>query len=669
MHTLAQLARSYLEAGGWQFVGEKPSLFHFNRRTDGGNIESVLVWTWSEDHTPSRILRRSGHAHRDAREATLLKGIKAELSREPTAAGYLLVESKVGLSQNLIVEASRLFGERGGIRVPVQFFDTAYKIDRPEARRVRSALGNLIRSATPARIPQPFAKRAKPGLGTKSGIGSDIVGHLAAELARPPERSRLYLIDGPAGSGKSVAFSALAASLHESFIAAKRATKEHPRPIVFLPEHLRGRKLGYVDDILAAVAGTEVADLTTVEQFKWLLRTGRSTWMFDGLDEFYGASSDFLSFLEEALSDPASKAQFVICARDSLLGANSVVRKFIDRQAARDVEILELEPWTNSTWRTLAQARYTPGVHADKHAEKFVSAVERSKQVAALAQNPFYCSVLLSHFMSDQSLPPDDLLALDLLVERMVEREHGKRVFQWQDFVDFEALASAIHYEIGRLGIKLPSGSELDALIRKLLDEEAREMLFDLLGGVAHRLQRFDLRAGMSATELERLVSGVAMNADARERTRLRMALIRFAFFSPCRKSGSLDFTHHILAEYFAARYAARMLIRTLEQTDTERSNSGKAMDVVTAVGTAPVAEGSIFHRYFVRELSRRPKQRAALAAIVSRRGIKDAGVSSFLDLVLHDAHNDKAALPEGRWGSAFAAFFKGGSARDPRVN
>ena len=672
MHTLAQLARSYLEAGGLRIVREKPGLLHFNRRTDSGAKESVLVWSWTEDRAPSRELSKSEHAAREAREAVLLKGIAAELRREPSATGYLLVESKVGLSQNFVVDASRLFGERGGIRVPVQFFDTAYKIDRPDARRVRSALGNLIRNATPARIPQPFCKRTSLGQASKSEICPDIVAHLAAELGRAPERPRLYFIDGAAGSGKSVAFSALATSLHEAFIAAKRASKEQPRPIVFLPEHLRGGKLGYVDDILAAVADTEVAELTTAEQFKWLLKTGRSIWMFDGLDEFYGASSDFLSFVEEALSARNSKAQFVICARDSLLMASPAVRKFIERRIARahDVEILELEPWTNTTWKALAQAQFKRAAHAETHAEQFVSAVERSTKVAALAQNPFYCSVLLSHFTSDRALPPDDLLALDLLVERMVEREHGKRVFQWQDFVDFEALASAIHDEIGRLRITSPSGGDLDALIRALLDEEARELLFDLLGGVAHRLQRFDdLGAGMSAEELGKLVVGGALNADTRERTRLRMALVRFAFFSPGRKSGSLDFTHEILAEYFAARYAARMLIRALEQTDAERSNSGKAIDAVAAVGTAPVAEGSIFHRYFVRELSRRPKQRAALAAMVSRRGIKQASVSSFLDLVLRGAHDDETALPEGRWGSAFTAFFKGGSARQPRVN
>ena len=671
MNTLTQLARSYLEAGGLKIVREKPGFLHLNRRTDNGAQENVLVWIWTEDRARSSELTKSELAAREAREAVLLKGIAAELRREPSATGYLLVESKVGLSQNLVVETSRLFGERGGIRVPVQFFDTSYKIDKPDARRARSALGNLKKNAAPARIPQPFCKRTNLAKASKSESYPDVVAHLAAQLGRPPERPRLYFIDSAAGSGKSVAFSALATSLHESFITAKRACKEQPRPIVFLPEHLRGGKLGYVDDILAAVAETEVAELTTAEQFKWLLKTGHSIWMFDGLDEFYGASSDFLSFVEEALNARDSKAQFVICTRDSLLTASPVVRKFIERRLTRtkDVEILDLEPWTNTTWKALAQAQFKPGAHGEAQAQQFVSAVEGSTKVAALAQNPFYCSVLLSHFISNRALPADDLLALDMLVERMVEREHGKRVFQWQDFVDLEALASAIRDEIARLGITIPNGGDLDALIRRLLDEEARELLFDLLGGVAHRLHRFDdLGAGMSADELGKLVVGGAIN-DTRERKRLRMALVRFAFFSPGRKAGSLDFTHQLLAEYFAARYAARMLLRTLEQTDEERSNSGKAIDAVAAVGTAPVPEGSIFHRYFVRELSRRPKQRAALAAMLSRRGIKQANVSSFLDLALRGAHDVESTVQGGWWGSAITALFKGTSARQPRVN
>ncbi len=92
----------------------------------------------------------------------------------------------------------------------------------------------------------------------------------------------------PPAAGKSVAFNALVAALHNGFVVAKNARQAAPRPIVFLPGHLRGRRVGYVDDILAAVAETDVAELTSPEHFKWLLKTGRSVWMFDGLDEFYG---------------------------------------------------------------------------------------------------------------------------------------------------------------------------------------------------------------------------------------------------------------------------------------------------------------------------------------------------------------------------------------------
>ncbi len=43
--------------------------------------------------------------------------------------------------------ATRALGDPGGIRVPIEFFDTSYKIDRLEARRARSALGEVIARA------------------------------------------------------------------------------------------------------------------------------------------------------------------------------------------------------------------------------------------------------------------------------------------------------------------------------------------------------------------------------------------------------------------------------------------------------------------------------------------------------------------------------------------
>ena len=322
MTILAQQARSYLEAGGFWLVRERAGALHLQRESRGKS-EHILLWCDEEADSNGR-----DSSVRRRRETDLLCNFEREMRAAPRAVGYYLVDRRLGLSQNFVTEATRLLGSSGGIRVPAEFFDTAYKIDCAEARRARSAIGDVIALFEKVRrVAQPCSVRSSLAPGSRRDLHHDLVEYLETSLLHANPLPKLHLIDGAAGSGKTVAFNALVAALHRGFIAAKRARQDLLRPIVFLPQHLRGKSIGYVDDILAAVADTDVADLTSPDQFKWLLKHGRSLWMFDGLDEFYGGSPDFLSFLEEALTTRGSQAQFVICARDSLLELKSSFSK------------------------------------------------------------------------------------------------------------------------------------------------------------------------------------------------------------------------------------------------------------------------------------------------------------------------------------------------------
>jgi hypothetical protein len=101
------------------------------------------------------------------------------------------------------------------------------------------------------------------------------------------------------------------------------------------------RRRNAFDDIIAAVAETDIAELTTAEQFKWLLRSGHAVWMFGALDEFCSGGRE--------------------------------------------------------------GAAHSPRV------ERFVAALKRSSEVAALARLPFYCSVMLAHFHAYGDMPHDEL--------------------------------------------------------------------------------------------------------------------------------------------------------------------------------------------------------------------------------------------------------------------
>jgi len=664
MRTLCTDAQSYLEAGGLRLLRAERGFLAFERPERDGSSRTVLVWTDDEMRPPSGDLDKAQQTKRAAAEATLLEQFAAEMGKAPGAIGCYLVASRLGYSQPFLTEATRILGETGGIRVPVEFFDAAYRIERKEARRARSVLGGILALADNVRrVPQPFSVREdlSEGCGAKPSV--DLVAYLKTAVHNPGPKLRI--IDGAAGSGKTIAFNALSSALYHEFITAKRARHARPRPIVFLPEHLRGRKIGYVDDVIAAVAETDIAELTTAEQFKWLLKSGHAIWMFDGLDEFYAGGSDFFAFVAEALTAPDSRAQFVICTRDSLISSSPAFRDFLERQiAAGDtVEICELSPWTAEAWRQLAWLELEggrEGAMGSPRVERFVATLERSSEIAALAQLPFYCSLLLSHFHDNGGMPHDELDVLDLLVEGMIRREHGKRVFEWKDFVDVEALAQALEEEAIRHEVPVPEGDELEGAVCRLLDEQAPELLFELIGGLAHRLRRSP-QAGGDLTELSvddaRDMIGIGRpghSGEAEVLRRLRVALVRFAFFGAGRKAGSLDFTHEILTDYFAARYAVSMVVRALGAHEGIMNAEGVTSSVLSAlrnavkgaIGSAAVVPGSIFERYFAREMARDPGVQSALELVFRHGDLDDANVIRFLELLLRAERHERLKPP-----------------------
>ena len=141
------------------------------------------------------------------------------------------------------------------------------------------------------------------------------------------------------------------------------------------------------------------------------------------------------------------------------------------------------------------------------------------------------------------------------------------------------------------------------------------------------------------------------------------MVLIRFAFFGPGRRAGSIDFTHQILADYFAARYATSMLERALKSADS----TGEALKrhgqdlVIRAIGTAPVISGSLFYRYFVQALGKNPKLRRFLEQIVRTSDLQEQNVNDFLQLLLRESHSaaklQRPTGSSGLWGSMSGIF------------
>jgi hypothetical protein len=616
MSRLTPFARAYLEAAGYEVRRSEDDFLDMERT--GTAPGRLLVWTGDGARAVSGLggLFRSG---REAAEKLLLDAFAREMRAASHASGFYLVESRQGLSQPFVSEATRLLGEEGGIRTPVEFFDAPYRIDNRDARRARSALAELLTKAEARpRVAQPFYVRRGVAPESRKRGAADLVAFLETSIREQHDGPKLRIIEGSAGSGKTVAFTALVASLYRDFVDAKRARRSCRRPVVFLPSHLRGGRVGYVRDVIAAVAQTDIADVTSPEQFRWLLMNGFSIWMFDGLDEFYDGSPDFLSFIEEALSAPGSKAQFILCTRDSLMSSNRALREFVERHLAKgsaDVQVYDLAPWTADAWRQMARIELenaTTNGSGARRVEDFVTAVESSKEMSALAGLPFYCTLLLERFKKDGALPKDEFDALEFLVERMVDREHGKDIFRWQDYVDLELLAVTIEQEMSRRGLPMPAGFEARGVVAHLLNAEGRDILFELIGSIAHEQRRAPEKAagsdGLDADALRQLsgLANVAISLNDEVVRRLQTVIVQFAFFGPGRKSGSVDFTHQITADYLAARYAASLLKRELIGPDGGELSRDPAVltrAMRKAVGSMEILPHSLFCRALARQI------------------------------------------------------------------
>jgi hypothetical protein len=652
MSELARMASEYYRLGGYYITRQTPAFVEAETADPDASPARAFVWADDTILVESQSLSSAEKAEREAREKSWLQRFSVEMRAAPGALGYFLVPQRLGLSAQFITEATKAL--RGGVRVPIQFFDQEYRYDEGGKRARASVAGAVFESAANLkRAPQPFFRRSGLAESEKEPVQGDLVNYLKTWIAKAGQGPRFCLIDGSAGGGKTVAFNALATYAYQAFIARKlrqgREGEEDPgtagRPVIFLPQHLRSTgEAGHIDDVMAAAADTDMAAPVTPARFRWLLVNGFSLWMFDGLDEFYEGSKGFFDELAAVLDKASSRACILICTRDSLLTSSTALRAFVEARLARrngDTEILELAPWGEAAWNAIAALELGEGAKA----QKFVTALARSPVTAELARLPFYCSVLIERFRDDGGLPTNEFELLDTIFERMVRREHGKAIFRWQDFVDEDLLADALEEEAGKAGGPNAGDAKTRMAVAQLLDEQGKENVTELLSALAHACQRTEAAGtssgGLDASDIKELTDGAYIKNDlARdEHVRRLTALVQFAFFGAGRRAGTVDFTHPILAGYLAARYAlillrrgAAALPRRYEPRPSELNQPKAAIQ--QAAGTAPLDTGSIFVRYIAAEVAKDSELEEFLKAMAPVP-FERAVVAEFLQAIL----------------------------------
>ncbi len=494
-----------------------------NRPDVGGSYDTRIVWIVPADAEPSKYT------------PVLRPLIERLYSRYPDAKGTVLLPSGGGLSRPLQQELTSI-GIR--IRVPIQFFDTSFKVE--EAPRAASVIKD-IRDADTLRVQQPY--ELTDAQGAIVDEGSDLLAELGRTNGQDTD-SRVKIIVGRAGIGKTVLSRALFRDLYARFLSAKRQRGSGSRPIPLVPEHMKNIHALRTELLIDNFLRTDVAAPVKRSTFEWLLVHGFTTWLLDGLDELMAGDQGFFDYLLDVVTAPQSSARILIWSRDSLVTTSDAFMEFRELgQGTVDVyRLLEWGPAKKRDFAWIQHSRRLPtrGEQDPPRVAEFLARVDKAPLVA-FSGVPFYCSVLWGE--SDElpmGFSGSEVEVLDHLIERMLEREIGQKglldetvfiregVKQWLEAV-------ATDYVEGDVEVDRESAREYGEMVLRddVTDEQAEDAL---------------------------------------------LALLRFPFFIQGERRGGISFAHELIAQAVASRayardvakYPVRVAARIMERVNFE---------------------------------------------------------------------------------------------------
>jgi hypothetical protein len=252
MNSLRDQVLGYFETLSDYIVSEKADDFLvIDHAQVGGIIDTRLTWILEIPEYEDDIRQL---------ERKLLREFETRTRQYPNSSLWLVADSFGGLSRPFRSEADRY---NVNWRVPIQLFDTNFKVDG--SRDIQSAIKPLREAV--ARIPQPFSLLAN---NEAEEAGEDLLEHLWNDL-RYSQESKLRIVVGPAGVGKTMLFKALFSRLYEHFLKQKNAQEHFPRPIPFVPEHLRKIDILRTQELVDSFISAEVVTRISRTTFEWLV--------------------------------------------------------------------------------------------------------------------------------------------------------------------------------------------------------------------------------------------------------------------------------------------------------------------------------------------------------------------------------------------------------------
>ena len=503
MDDLTPLIEGYLTSADFKILHRQQNCIVADRPIFGRDRDTYVVWTIP----PGEELPRY--------EPSLRGIISTILPKFPGAKSFIIAHSRSGVSRDLL---HTLKENRTSFLVPIQFFDTAFKVE--EAPRSASAIGDIrAHSASQKRIPQPFECDE-----INIAENSDLLEHLSKTIALGAG-PKVNVIVGRAGSGKTILFRSLFSKLYEQFTTAKRQHGRMLRPIPLLPEHLKGSVAIRTEALIDNFLRTDIASPVKRETFEWLLTNGFSTWILDGLDELYTNETGFFDYLLELTTTPDTRSIITIFCRDSLLTSSSEFISFCDTFGkSSEISIYRLSKWNRNSkrmysWLFLENEIPTSNKTDTDKVSDFLSIIDNSPSLASLSGLPFYCNLMLEQFL-DGSLKEftDDSSLLRYSIDQMINREVEK------------GLLNLSYFE--------PNG------LPEWLEQIAATYIEGMRYGDIDRQDAIDYGELVLRDSL-----------DENEKHQMLVSLLQFPLFREGSQTGLIGFTHDLIAEALAAKY------------------------------------------------------------------------------------------------------------------
>jgi len=341
-----------------------------------------------------------------------------------------------------------------------------------------------------------------------------------------PDSSRLMLVTGDAGAGKSV-FSLMALQeFQQKFV---RDPDRYPAP--FLIWFTKDRP-ATIDDLIALTLNDiGLAQSVTPSSVRFLLEQGRLMFILDGFDEVSRALAQNAEQNIDELSkniNRRTRGRLLLTARPSFVMQEDLFATLKSSCEDESPEQYELAPYTDSQMREWVVRNPPEGAlsPSERHWQRIDTAFRQNPSVKELCRTPVFLR-MMSEVLVGQASVRSLCDLFDEFCVRMWERERSKRSLTLSDEQYFHA------YEAVSLAVEEEKRIEAQE-IRDVLGLYFEAYYPELLGSLP----------GSARTLIDDLSIGP----------------LTF-------KNGRFVFVHEVLAAYFLGRFMVRHLVARKDVT------------------------------------------------------------------------------------------------------